>query len=152
MRGALCLAMVAPALTGDFGAPGGMPVGAACGKVYIYDLPEALYDLPWRPAASPGFDAASRVSASPGVETIFGNARVKKAESCEGLDGHAFESLYATHQWGAAEQLLYRAATSLRCPRTLDPKEADVFLIPVLPRANVPCCKQRSRLACCTRC
>ena len=109
---------------------------AACGKVFIYDLPSALYDLRWRPSPTPGSTPRERLAPFASVEEVFGSEHVEKSRSCEGLDDHAFESLYATEQWGAAEQLLYRAATSGRCPRTLDPSEADIFLVPVLPKAK----------------
>ena len=109
---------------------------AACGKVFIYDLPSALYDLRWRPSPTPGATPRERLAPFASVEEVFGSEHVEKSRSCEGLDDHAFESLYATEQWGAAEQLLYRAATSGRCPRTLDPSEADIFLVPVLPKAK----------------
>ena len=109
---------------------------AVCGKVFIYDLPPALYDLRWRPSPTPGATPRERLAPFASVEEVFGSEHVEKSRSCEGLDDHAFESLYATEQWGAAEQLLYRAATSGRCPRTLDPSEADIFLVPVLPKAK----------------
>ncbi|KAH8048209.1 hypothetical protein JL722_12613 [Aureococcus anophagefferens] len=103
---------------------------------FIYDLPSALYDLQWRPSPTPGATPRERLAPFASVEEVFGSEHVEKSRSCEGLDDHAFESLYATEQWGAAEQLLYRAATSGRCPRTLDPAEADIFLVPVLPKAK----------------
>ncbi|KAJ1458474.1 exostosin family-domain-containing protein [Pelagophyceae sp. CCMP2097] len=117
-------------------ACGPAPPQTDCPKVFIYaDLGAALYDADWRPSAEFSCDAPVRPGSNI-VNRIFGTLGVEKRPNCAVVPSAEWGTYYASQQWRGAEMLLYRAATSLRCPRTFDPAEADLFLVPVLPASK----------------
>ena len=100
-----------------------------CPKVYIYaNLSSTYYDLAWRPAAAESCEAPFDVAARKAYHGAF----QMRAAACDGFPDDVWP-VHHSNQWSAAELLLYRAATSRRCPRTFDPAAADLFLVPALP-------------------
>ncbi|KAH8074435.1 hypothetical protein JL721_1996 [Aureococcus anophagefferens] len=97
-----------------------------CPKVYIYaNLSSTYYDLAWRPAAAESCEAPFDVAARKAYHGAF----QMRAATCGGFPDDVW-AVHHSNQWSAAELLLYRAATSRRCPRTFDPAAADLFPCP----------------------
>ncbi|KAH8044099.1 hypothetical protein JL722_14845 [Aureococcus anophagefferens] len=109
---------------------------AACGKVFIYDLPPALYDLRWRPSPTPGATPRERLAPFASVEEVFGSEHVEKSRSCEGLDDHAFESLYGRSSGARRSSFCTARRRAAGARGRWTRSEADIFLVPVLPKAK----------------
>lgn len=105
-------------------------------RVYIYSLTDALYDASWRPSEEWDCEEPIIDESEPTMDHVFGTDGVVKQPSCSVVPSESWKALFASQQWRASEMLLYRAATSMRIPRTFDPAKADIFLVPVLPASK----------------
>ncbi|KAJ8603271.1 hypothetical protein CTAYLR_006950, partial [Chrysophaeum taylorii] len=106
-------------------------------RVYIYsELSPSLYDVGWRPSGEWDCEEPVTGNADDVIDQVFGTFGVTKHATCPVVPGEAWRTMFASQQWRASEMLLFRAATSLRCPREFDPGRADLFLVPVLPASK----------------